>query len=138
MILRILFNLFFIASCSCKKEEAPSWGPFELWAIAQKADPTIELVPIPNHEEDRRVLCSTYRTQGCLEGSGKRAKVRLVELLLIQYEKPQDACLAALSIGQWHARNWLLDDVTNEPVLEDFVSRFLEAKKPISEQDCDF
>lgn len=131
-----LVLIFFLASCSCSNNEEKTWGPFELWDIAKKADPNIELVPIPNHEAHRRVLCAHYRTEGCVKGSGKRVKVRLVELLLIQYETAQQACEAALQVGQWYARNWLLDDVSNEPVLVDFVTKYLEAKKPKTKEDC--
>ena len=135
-LLHFFFILLIANSCFCSKEEALTWGPFDIWGVAQKADSTIELVPIPTHESERRILCSDYRLEGCQEGSGKRARVRLVELILLQYDTPKNACLAALAIGQWHGRNWLLDDVTNEPVLEDFVKTTLEGKKPTSPEDC--
>lgn len=136
----IYFTLFFlIASCSCSKEEE-LMGPSEMWNTAVKFDPKIELVFVSDTPEGRarRVLCSQYRKEGCTDGSGKRIKVRLVELLVIQYEHVNLACLAAQEIGQWYAYNWLFDDVTNEPVLEDFVVKAFGAKQPKTPRDCEF
>jgi hypothetical protein len=124
----IIISLLTISVISCTKKEK-TWGPQEMWFHALAQDPSIELVGIPNHEAHRRVLCENYAADGCIEGSGKRVKVRLVELLVIQYKTPKQACLAAKAIGQWYARNWLLDDVTNEPVLESYVAKIFDAKK---------
>ncbi len=121
-----LLILLTISGCT-KKEK--TWGAQEMWFHALEQDPSIELVAIPNHEPHRRVLCQNYLADGCVVGSGKRVKVRLVELLVIQYETPKQACLAAKAVGQWYARNWLLDDVTNEPVLESYVAEIFDAKK---------
>lgn len=125
MRIAILISLVFL---SCTKKEK-TWGPQEMWFHALEQDPTIELVQIPNHEPQRRVLCQNYISDGCVVGSGKRVKVRLVELLVIQYKTPKQACLAAKAVGQWYARNWLLDDVKNEPVLESYVAKIFDAKK---------
>lgn len=113
-------------------------SPSEMWSTAFKFDPSIELVFLADTDEGRvrRVICSQYRSEGCIEGSGKRIKVRMVELLVIQYETRKQACLAALEVGQWYAYNWLFDDVTKEPVLEDFVTKVYQAKKPTSEEEC--
>lgn len=101
-----------------------------MWLIAIKGDPTIELVPISNSEPEKRVLCSNYPTDGCINGSGKRIKISKVEMLTIQYESVEQARLAAFTIDQWYAGNWVFDDVTNEPVLESFVQKVFQAKRP--------
>ncbi len=139
-VLALFLLLGFLTGCSCSKEEAPVLGPTEMWSKAVAFDPTIELVFLADTPEGnlRRVICTNYPTEGCLEGSGKRIKVRLVELLVLQYEKSQQACLAAQKIGQWYAYNWLFDEVTNEPVLEDFIVKAFDAKKPSKIEDCDF
>ena len=108
-----------------------------MWSMASKVEPNIELVGIPNHEAHRRVLCSQYRKEGCIPGTGKRIKVRLVELLVIQYETKKFACLAARNIGQWYFANWVFDDVTNEPVLESFVKEAFNARKPQVNETCE-
>lgn len=127
--LLLVLLCFFIASCSCSKEEK-TYSPTEMWAIAIKADPTIELVPISVNDEGKRVLCAHYGTEGCITGSGKRILISKVQLLTIQFETAAQARAAALKIDQWYAGNWLFDDVTNEPVLESFVTKVFDAKRP--------
>ncbi len=133
-----LILLLGLASCSCSKEEV-LLGPIDMWKKAESFDPKIELVFIPDTPEGqtKRVLCGHYRKEGCVAGSGKRIKVRLVELITLQYEHTKQACLAAQEIGQWYAYNWVFDDVTNEPVLEDYVVKAFDAKKPAHPKDCD-
>jgi hypothetical protein len=131
----VLLLLCLLVSSCTKKEK--TWGAQEMWFHALARDPSIELVPIPNHEAARRVLCEQYRQEGCVVGSGKRVKVRLVELLVIQYDSVKNACLAARAIGQWYGRNWLMDDVAKEPVLETFVQSVFEAKKPKPTDLCE-
>ena len=134
MRLLYLFTLLILFLNSCSKDQTV--GPKEMWAMASKVEPNIELVAIPNHEQDRRVLCSYYHQEGCIPGSGKRIKVRLVELLVIQYETQKQACEAAKRIGEWYYANWLFDDVSNEPVLQSYVVEAFNAKKPKPEDTC--
>lgn len=101
-----------------------------MWSIAQKADPSIILVPITDPE--KRILCENYPTDGCVIGSGKRILVSKVELISVQYETAQQARAAAFKLDQWYAGNWIFDDVTNEPVLESFVQKVFDAKRPAS------
>lgn len=124
----LLFSLLILQSCSCSKEELV-YSPTELWFLAKDKDPAIETVPIPNHEAHRRVVCENYQTQGCKEGSGKRILVRKVELLVIQFETMEQAKAEAAHLDQWYARNWLLDEVKGEPVLESWVQTVLDAKR---------
>jgi hypothetical protein len=56
--------------------------------------------------------------------------VRKLELIAVEFETEEQAKAAARKFRGWYTRNWLLDDVTGEPALEDFVSRHLEAKRP--------
>lgn len=122
-----MFVSIALTSCSCSKEEK-TYSPTEMWLIAQKADPSIVLVPIT--DPAKRVLCENYPPNGCIDGSGKRILVSKVELLTIQYESVQQARAAAFELDQWHGGNWLFDDVTNEPVLESFVQKVFDAKRP--------
>lgn len=121
--------LVILTGCSCSKEEK-TYSPTEMWFIAQKADPSIILVPITDPE--KRILCENYPTDGCVIGSGKRILVSKVELISIQYETAQQARAAAFKLDQWYAGNWMFDDVTNEPVLESFVQKVFDAKRPAS------
>ncbi|MDC1174029.1 hypothetical protein OAT67_01430 [Bacteriovoracaceae bacterium] len=125
-----------IAVFSCSKDENVMSSQ-QMWFKAIDFDPSIELVPIANHEAAKRVLCHHYQIQGCVEGSGKRIKVRLVEMPVIQFESAEKACEAAKIIKQWYAYNWLFDQVTNEPVLESFVKDAFNAKKATKDTICD-
>lgn len=137
-IFLLAFSLLGLQSCSCQKEEV-IWSQLDVWKMAHDFDKSIEVVPIPDTPEGRvrRVLCSQYLSEGCMIGTGKRIKIRLVEMLVIQYDSSAHACKAALAIGQWHGKNWLFDDVTNEPVLIDFVTKVFDAKKPTKPEDCE-
>lgn len=134
----LIFLETFISSCSCTSREKEVVGPLEMWEKIQKVEPQAELVFLADTVENqqKRVLCSQYLGEGCIPGSGRRIKVRLVELLAIQYETRKQACVAARAIGQWYAFNWLFDDVTHEPVLEDFVTKVFQAQKPSKDFKC--
>lgn len=120
----IIFGIFF-SSCS----ESDRYTTTQMWRMAQKVEPNIQLVPIPTHETDRRILCENYG-EGCIKGSGRRLLVRRVELVAIEFETAELAEKQAQKINQWHAKNWLFDDVTNEPVLESFVQQAFDAVNP--------
>ena len=136
----ILIFILLFSAFGCSSDDELILGPTDMWYKAKDFDPSTELVFLSDTPEGRarRVLCENYRSEGCVDGSGKRIKVRLVELLVIQYETSQQACLAALEIGQWYAFNWLFDDVSGEPVLEDYVLKAFAGKKPEKKEDCDF
>lgn len=127
---------FLILLNSCSKNEE-TLSAKDMWFKAIEFDPKIELVPIPTHESHKRVLCEHYQTEGCVVGSGKRIKVRLVEMPVIQFEKAEQACKAAKIVSQYYAKNWLFDQVNNEPVLESFVKEAFGAKKVDKTTECD-
>lgn len=129
MKVRILFVLLFV---SCTKK-----GLFvsdtEMWSMAQASGENVELVPVPNTSPHRRVLCRHYKVYGCVLGSGKRIKVRLVEFLAIQFETEAYARAAALKYRQYYFANWMFDEVTNEPVVEHFLKQHFGAINPYLE-----
>ena len=45
------------------------------------------------------------------------------------YDDQKDALKAAKRIKGYVSRNWVLDEVRGEPVLERFVVKYLKAKK---------
>lgn len=122
-----------LASCSCSKEEEETYSPSQMWRLAQKTEPDIELVSIPISWEHKRVLCRNYGS-GCVEGSGKRIQVRRVELITIQFETVEAARAEARRINQFHFANWIFDEVTEEPVLRHFVKKVFNAVNPNEEE----
>lgn len=124
-----LFLIIGLASCSCSKEEEETYSASDMWRLAQKEEPNIELVPIPMGMEHKRVLCQSYGPK-CVEGSGKRIKVKRVELITVQFETVEAARAEATRLNQYHFANWLFDEVTEEPVLRHFVKKVFDAVNP--------
>jgi hypothetical protein len=157
--LSLILTVTFLAGCSCSSGEK-SWGVLELVQIAQKYDPTASDVSMPpayikvkEGEEEKKVknpayynlavLCTSYPQEGCKgiigdNGIGKRVVFRGLQLIVLRYDSTKNACKAALEIGQWYSRNWLFDDVTGEPILEDFLKKAYDAKRPTKPSDCEF
>ena len=124
--------VFFLMLSSCFNRERYI-SATELWSIIQSSGEEVELVPIPVSEAHRRVVCSDYDAPGCVPSSGKRVKVRMVEFLAIQFETESYARFAAFKYNQYYAANWLFDEVTNEPVVEDFLKKTFGAVNPKQE-----
>lgn len=134
-ILLLATILLALNSCSCSKEEE-TYSPSQMWRLAQKMEPNVELVSITAGQEHKRVLCKNYGP-GCVEGSGKRIKVRKVELITIQFETVAAARAEAIRLDQYHFANWLFDEVEEEPVLKHFVKKVFNAVNPKEEGDQD-
>jgi len=112
-----------ILSASCTKEVR--YSKEALLAKAKEADPSITLI-LPKTMNDG-INCSDY-TEGCL--SAHIVRVKELDLIAVEYMTEAEAIYAAKKFRGYYIRNWLLDDVTGEPVLEKFVTEKLEAKKP--------
>ncbi len=120
----ILLALLVLTSVSCSKKEV--YTQKELWYMAIEVDPDIELVGISNNEEHRRILCKNYGP-GCVKGTGRRIKVKKVEIIAIMFETMEQAKTEALRIDQYYAKNWVFDDVKGEPLQEAFVKKAFKA-----------
>lgn len=116
-----------ITSCSGD----PKYTAMQMFQMAYDVDPSIEEVRI--NDPALSIRCSDY-PPGCVPNSGKRFKVRLVELIVVQYQNQTLAREAARKLGQYYVRNWLFDDVSGEAVLENFVTQVYGAEKPPSEK----
>lgn len=129
--MKIICTLIFVSLVftSCSKE-APIYTEIDIWKMASKVEPGVELVQISNNQPEKRIICESYDIEGCIPNSGRRLKVRLVEMPLITFQTEEQAKAAAKMYNQYYARNWLIDDVTNEPVLESFVKKAFNAKNP--------
>lgn len=112
-----------ILSASCTKEV--KYTKEALLAKAQSADPSVTVI-LPKSISDG-VQCSDY-SGGCL--AAHIVKVKNLEMIAVEFMTEADAVYAAKKFRGYYVRNWLLDDVTGEPVLEKFVTEHLEAKKP--------
>jgi len=103
-----------------------------MWLMAVAEDPNVRQVPIPTHEQHRRILCQNYGP-GCVLGSGKRVELKGVEIVVVEFETEEQAKEEALRLGQMYARNWVFDEVITEPVVKSFIIRVYAAKSPREE-----
>lgn len=110
-------------SASCTKEV--KYTKEALLKKAQQADSSVTLI-LPNSLTEG-VSCSDY-TEGCL--SAHIVRVQKLDLIAVEFQTEAQAQFAAKKVRGYYVRNWLMDDVTGEPILEKFVTEKLEAKKP--------
>ena len=115
--------LLSILSASCTKEV--KYSKEALLKKAQEADSSVQLI-LPRSINDG-ISCSAY-SEGCI--SGHTVKVKDLELIAVEFATEEQAKYAAKKIRGYYVANWVFDDVTGEPALEEFVSRVLDAKKP--------
>lgn len=115
--------LLSILSASCTKEVR--YSKEVLLEKAKAADPSAMLI-LPKSINDG-VNCSDY-TEGCL--SAHTVRVKELELIAVEFMTEAEAIHAAKKFRGYYIRNWFLDDVSGEPVLEKFLTENLEAKKP--------
>lgn len=117
----ILLSLsILIASCT----EEVRYSKEELYDKVKLADPTAQLLLPKTIAEG--VQCGEYG-EGCL--SGHRVLVMGLELIAVEFANEQQSMNAAKRFRGYYTRNWLLDDVSGEPILERFVQEQLGAKK---------
>jgi hypothetical protein len=119
----LIFTALSILAASCTKEL--KYTKEQLFEIARAGDPTLELI-LPKTMKDG-VSCSNY-TSGCV--SGHTVKIKGIHMIAVEFMHEEEAIVAAKKIRGYYVRNWVLDDVTGEPILEKFVVQYLEAKKP--------
>jgi hypothetical protein len=115
---------FLLLFFGCSKDE-PKYTKDQLFDLSRAADSSTALVLPKSMSEG--VNCSDY-TDGCL--SAHIVKVRSLELIAVEFQSTEQANYAAKKFRGYYVRNWLLDDVRGEPILEKFVEEHLEAKKP--------
>jgi hypothetical protein len=117
-----LMLVFLTSFVSCKKEE-PIYTKEQLYNLAREHDSNMSFI-LPKSMQDG-IKCESY-TEGCQ--SGHIVKIRGVELIAVEFLTHQQAKEAANKYRGYHLRNWMFDDVTGEPLLEDFM-KLIEAKK---------
>ncbi len=117
-----LFLLFLIFFISCKEKE-PIYTKEELYNLAKEHDSNMAFILPKNMQEG--IKCEDY-TEGCL--SGHTVKIRGLEMIGVEFSTHQQAKDAAKKFRGYQLRNWMFDDVSGEPLLEDFM-KLLKAEK---------
>lgn len=121
-----IFPLFIgtlsILNASCTKEL--KYSKEQLYSKATSIDSSAQLVLPKSISEG--VSCSEY-SEGCM--SAHIVRVKKLEFIAVEFMSEKDAIYAAKKFRGYYVRNWFLDDVAGEPLLEEFAGK-LEAKKP--------
>lgn len=123
LIFPLIVTILSCLGASCTKEV--KYSKEALLAKAQEADPSVTVI-LPRSISEG-VTCSEY-SAGCL--SAHIVRVKQLDLIAVEFNTQDEAIYAAKKFRGYYVRNWMLDDVTGEPVLEKFVIEKLEAKKP--------
>ncbi len=119
----ILILIVGILVAGCTKEL--KYTKEELYFKALAADSTVSFI-LPKTLEDG-IHCTDY-CEGCV--SGHTVQVQKLDMIAVEFMTEEQAKYAAKKYRGYYVRNWLLDDVTGEPLLERFVEKSLEAKRP--------
>ncbi len=125
--MRVLSFIFLvsISLLSCSDDEKPNFSNKEFLEMARRGDPDLKLI-LPKDISQTVVQCGDYEP-ACRYGL--KVVVKKVELKALFYDEQKNALKAAKRIEGYVSRNWVLDDVRGEPILERFVTEYLEAKK---------
>ena len=121
--MRYLLLLFILTSCF--SDEKPNFSNQEFRAMAEQADPGFRIIT-PKSISESLVNCNEYKP-ACRYGF--RVVIKNIEMVALYYEDQKNALAAAKRIREYVSRNWVLDEVRGEPVLEKFCTEHLEAKK---------
>lgn len=115
---------FVLFAVSCTKDKEPTYLKEELVNLAP-AEGTDKIETVLARDINDAVPCADYG-EGCL--SAHRFRTRGLNFIAVEFETPTQAERAAKKIYGWTARNWLLDDVDGEPLLERWATEYLKAK----------
>lgn len=118
--MRLVLCLILLAACT----KEVRYSKEELLKRAQNADPSVTLI-IPKLEGS--IHCGDY-TPTCM--TAHIVSVKGLELLALEYASEAEAIAAARKYRGYYTGNWFFDDVSGEPVLEAFIQKHLDAKKP--------
>ncbi|HAZ13328.1 MAG: hypothetical protein A2X86_15105 [Bdellovibrionales bacterium GWA2_49_15] len=127
----MLFCLIFGIICSgaCTKKNVPV-DKITMLKMAQDYDPTVK--PILPKDLSSGVRCKTeggenVYGEGCL--AGFQVQVGPLDMEVIEFASEDQAKAEALRLNQYYFKNWVFDNVTNEPILEHFVKNAFNAQQ---------
>jgi hypothetical protein len=108
---------------SCFNGKPSNYSRDEMLAMARKGYPELK-IKVPSGIDKALIYCTDYKP-ACRYGY--IVIVHNIEMKVLFYEEQDDALAAAKRINAYVARNWLLDDVSGEPILEKFSKKYLNA-----------
>lgn len=138
----VMRSQFIIVSClmlgilcfvACTKKNVPV-DKIAMLKMAQDYDPTVK--PILPKDLSSGIRCKKENGdfiygEGCV--TGFQVQVGPLEMDVIEFQSEELARLEALRLDQYFYKNWVFDNVTNEPILEHFVKNAFSARRPKTE-----
>lgn len=121
---RLIPFLSLLLLISCDNSEV--WSKEELYFKAIKLEPDLEFI-LPK-DIGSGISCTDY-AEGCVRGM--QIKARLVVFTVVEFDTMKQAMSEAKRLDQFYSRNWLFDEVKNEPVIEDLIMRAFDAKRGV-------
>lgn len=116
MLLMVFLTLsILLLSSGCKKRE---YEAKELWIMAKKIDSGLAMA-LPDKEYPE-VFCPIYGA-GCMYTI--RVKLKGLTMLVVRFDNEEHAKRAAVKLDGFYKYNWMFDEITTEPILQDFVIR---------------
>lgn len=111
---------------SCMDEDAvPNYSNKEFLEMGKIGDPDLKVI-VPAGITEIVVDCYEY-TPACRYGL--KVIVKDLTLKALFYDDQESALKAAKRIKGYVSRNWVLDDVVGEPILERYVEKYLLATR---------
>lgn len=121
--MKYLILLFILFGCSCSESEKPNYDNSTFLDMGREGDPDLKII-LPESIADTVVDCNEY-TPPCRYGL--KVIVKKIQMKALYYDSQKDAKQAAIRFKGYVSRNWALDDVVGEPILERFVEKYLNA-----------
>lgn len=118
----IVFFLILLSACSKKEEKIPR---DVMLSKAMTYDPELKIVIPSNIKEG--VHCTDYGP-GCV--GGHTVVHKNLPFIVVEFDSEENARKEAIRVKQFYSKNWLFDDVKNEPPLEKFVVDVYQAVSP--------
>ncbi len=94
------------------------WRQEELLKMIRDNDDSVEILLPMN--PDQVINCSDY-TPPCR--TAHRLKIKGLECIALEFTSEEEAAMAAEPIKAFYSRNWVFDDVYQEPILEKLVKK---------------
>ncbi len=116
--------ILFLLTFSCTSKQDNIYTRRQIFDMAKNADPNMRLI-LPKSIGTAIVNCASYKP-ACQ--NGHKVEVKGLEMIALEYEKPENAKKSAVAIRGYHIKNWVFDDVRGEPILERFVKKTFNAK----------
>lgn len=115
--------LLILLFTSCSSDTPPNYSKVDMFEMASKGDPNVK-IEVPGGIDKALIHCTDYKP-ACRYGYV--VTVLNLKMKVLFYENQNDAIRAARRVRGYVARNWVLDEVTGEPVLEKFSKKYLNA-----------